>query len=274
MSTQPKYTAMSWVLALLTILLPQASVAQLKLYDNFSSGRINPSKWIGEPASLAGGSDQDRREVSIGLCGKGENRRLQMSQTSYSAIPDSNGSSGVGFGLGFAQPSQVKAVSFTLAVDEMEVVDCGSNSSSGTVGFFGDYFNPTGATNGQTGDIVASIAVTRFSQTGDLDVGATVSQCQDAQCNGQTTIGFQDLGFVKAGSTNRFSAIWDQPNHQFIFRLNNNPQIAVPYAMPDTLPPGKADKSFFVFGEVPHCTTKPRPVASIDAGFDNVYVNP
>jgi hypothetical protein len=274
MSTQPKYTAMSWVLALLTILLPQVTVAQMKLYDNFSSSRINPSKWIGEPASLVGGSDQDRREVSIGLFGERENRRLQISQTIYSAITDNNGSSGIGFGLGFVQPSQVKAVSFTLAVDEMKVVDCGSSSSLGTVGFFGDYFNPTGATDGQTGDIVASIGVTRFSQTGALDVGAAVSQCQDAQCNGQTTIGFQDLGLVKAGSTNTLSAIWDQPNHQFIFSLNHNPPSTVPYTMPDSFPPGKADKSFFVFGDVPHCTTKPRPFASIDARFGNVYVNP
>jgi len=274
MSRQPKYTAMSWTLTLLTILLPQATVAQLKLYDNFSSTRINPSKWIGEPVSLAGGSNQDRREVSIGLFGEGENRRLQISQTSYSAIRDNNGSSGMGFGLGFVRPSQVKAVSFTLAVDEMQVVDCGSNSSFGTVGFFGDYFNPSGATDGQTGDIVASIGVTRFSQTGALDVGASVSQCQDAQCNGQTTIGSQDLGLVKAGSTNTLSAIWDQPNHQFIFSLNHNAPSTVPYTMPDRFPPGKADKSFFVFGDVPHCTTKPRPFASIDARFGNVYVNP
>jgi len=259
MSTQPKYTAMSWVLALLTILLPQATVAQLKLYDNFSSSRINPSKWIGEPASLVGGSDQDRREVSIGLFGEGENRRLGISQTSYSAITDNSGSSGIGFGLGFVQPSQVKAVSFTLAVDEMQVVDCGSNSSFGTVGFFGDYFNPTGATNGQTGDIVASIGVTRFSQTGALDVGASVSQCQDARCNGQTTIGSQDLGLVKAGSTNTLSTIWDQPNHQFIFRLNNDPTIALPYMMPNSFPPGKADKSFFVLATFPTAPRSPDP---------------
>jgi hypothetical protein len=41
--------------------------------------------------------------------------------------------------------------------------------------------------------------------------------------------------------------------------------------MPDSFPPGKGDKSFFVFGDAPHCTTKTRPFASIDAGFGNVY---
>jgi hypothetical protein len=228
---------------------------------------------VGEPASLAGGSDQDRREVNVGLAGEGEYRRLRISQTSYSAITDNNGSSGIGFGLGFVHPKEVKAVSFTLAVDEMQVVDCGSNSAFGTVGFLGDYFNPTGATNGQTGDIAAGMGVTRSSQTGTLDVGASISQCQDAQCN-QTITASQDLGPVKASSTITLSALCDQPNHQFIFSLNNNPRIALPYTMPDSFPPGKADKSFFVFGDAPHCTTKPRPFASIDAGFGNVYVNP
>jgi hypothetical protein len=274
MFTRARWTIVSLALLWLTLGLSSSSIAQTKLYDDFRSKRIDPSKWVGEPASLAPGSDKDRREVSVGIVGEEEDRRLRISQTNYSAITDNNGSSGIGFGLGFAKPSQLQAVSFTLSVDEMQVFDCGSNPSFATVGFFGDYFNPTGATNGQTADIVASIGVTRFSHTAALDVGASVSQCQDAQCNGQTTLSFQDLGLVKAGSTNTLSAIWDQHNHQFIFGLNNNSPIAVPYNVPDSFPPGNADKSFFVFGDVPHCTTKPRPFASIDARFGNVYVNP
>jgi hypothetical protein len=214
--------------------------------------------------------------VSVGLAGEEENRRLRISQTNYSAITDNSGSGGSGFGLGFARPSQLRAVSFTLTVDQMQLIDCGSNQTFDTVGFFGDYFNPTGATNGQTGDIVASVGVTGFNtNTGTVfDMSASVSQCQDPQCNGQTTLLFQDLGLVPPGSTNTLSAIWDQPNHQFVFRLNKNPSIALGYAMPDTHPPGNADKSFFVFGLVPHCTSTPRPLASADALFGNVYVNP
>jgi hypothetical protein len=276
MFMQPGRTIVSGALLLLTIGLSIPSIAQLKLYDNFSSKRIDPSKWVGEPASLPGGSDRDRREVSVGLAGEEENRRLRISQTNYSAVTDNNGSSGSGFGLGFAQPSKVKAVSFTLAVDQMQLVDCGVNQTFATVGFFGDYFNPTGASNGQTGDIVASIGVTGFNTNPGkaFDVGASVSQCQDPQCNSQATLLSQDLGLVPAGSTNTLSAIWDQPNHQFVFRLNNNPPIALVYAVPDSFPPGNADKSFFVFGLVPHCTATPRPLASVDSLFGNVFVNP
>lgn len=275
MCTQPGRTIVSseLVWCFLTLGLSTPCATQLELYDNFRSNRIDPSKWIGEPASLPGGSDRDRREVSIGLAGEEENRRLRISQTNYSSIADNNGSSGSGFGLGFAQHSRVKAVSFTLAVDEVQVFDCASNPTFATGGFFGDYFNPTGATNGQTGDIVASIGVTRFSSTGALDVGASVSQCQDAKCNGQTALSFQDLGPVNAGSTNTLSAVWDQPNYQFIFQLTNDAPVPLAYTVPDGFPPGLADKSFFVFGLVPHCTANPRPFASIDALFGSVYVN-
>lgn len=273
MSTRFELSAATFVLVLLTLAVPQAGFAQMMLYDNFRSTRIDPSKWVGEPASLYPGSDQDRREVSIGLVGGESNRRLQISQTNYSEITDNNGSSGIGFGLGFAQPSQIKAVSFTVSVQEMQAVDCASNPSFATLGFFGEYFNPTGATNGQTGDIVASISITRFSSNGALEVGASFSQCQDTQCNVQTTLWSQDLGPVQSGSLNTLSAIWDQQNHRFIFRLNNTPPVAAPYTLSDTSPPGRADRSFFVFGDVPHCTSIPRPFASIDGRFGNVYVN-
>jgi hypothetical protein len=270
-------TIISGVLLLLTVGLSTSSIAQLKLYDNFRSKRIDPSKWVGEPASLLPvGDNRDRREVSVALAGEEQNRRLRISQTNYSAITDNTGLNISGFGLGFAQPSQVKAVSFTLKVDQMELVDCGSNQTFDTVGFFGEYFNPTGATNGQTGDVVASIGVTGFNtNTGVVfDMSAYVAQCQDPQCNGQTTLSSQDLGLVPPGSTNTLSAIWDQPNHQFVFRLNNNPSIQLAYTMPDGFPPGLADRSFFVVGIVPHCTSIPRPLASAGALFGNVYVNP
>src|SRR5215469_1966970 len=165
----------------IAVVLSNAGVAQLVLYDNFRSKQIDPSKWVGEPSSVPGGSDKDRREVSVGLVGEAENRRLHISETAYSTITDDNGASGSGFGLGFANPSHVKAVSFTLAVDKEQAVGCASNPSNpsfATAGFFGDYFNPTSPQNGATGDIVTSIGITRFStDTGTaLDASASISQ--------------------------------------------------------------------------------------------------
>src|SRR5215469_14368416 len=262
----------------IAVVLSNAGVAQLVLYDNFRSKQIDPSKWVGEPSSVPGGSDKDRREVTVGLVGEAENRRLHISETAYSAITDDNGASGSGFGLGFANPSQLKAVSFTLAVDKVEAVGCAGNSSFAGAGFFGDYFNPNLASpQNATGDIAVSVGVGRLStDVGTaLTVSASISQCQDPQCNGQTTLSSKNLGLVEPDSTNTLSAIWDQPNHQFVFSLNDEPPVALSYyPLPDSFPPGLPDKSFFVFGSVPHCTTAPRPFTSIDTFFGNVYVNP
>jgi len=266
---------LSLTLAFLALTWSNAAVTPLVLYDNFQSTHIDPAKWVGEPASLPNATDKDRREVKIELVGEDDSRRLHISQTAYSSIADNNGDGGVGFGLGFANPSMVKSVSFTLAVGTEEV-GCGADDPAWAgAGFFGDYFNPSGAQDGQTGDIVASIGVGRLSTDNvtTLDASASVSQCQDAQCNGQTVLVSQDLGPVQAGSTNRYSATWDQPNHQFVFRLNNNASVALPYNLPDSLPPGLSDKSFYVFASIPHCTTAPRPVTQIDAFVGSVYVN-
>ena len=192
---------------------------------------------------------------------------------------DNSGGSGNGFGLGFANSSQLRSVSFTLAVNKEQTVGCAAtnpdNLATATAGFFGDYFNPGLAQDGQTGDIVASIGVTNFSTNTSttFDVGASISQCQDPKCDGQTTLSFQDLGPVAPGSTNTLAAAWDQANHRFIFSLNDNPPVTLTYNMPDNFPPGIADKSFFVFGFVPHCTSAPRPFASLDTTFGDVYVN-
>jgi hypothetical protein len=89
-------------LILTTLALSNVGVAQLKLYDDFNSKSIDPSKWVGEPPSIAGGSNKDRRESTVELSGQKQDRHLRISQTSYSAITDNNGASGTGFGLGFA----------------------------------------------------------------------------------------------------------------------------------------------------------------------------
>src|ERR1700680_170006 len=204
MLTRPKWTFRTWMLLLLTLGLSKAGVAQLAPYDNFNSKHIDPSKWVGEPSSIPGGSDKDRREVTVGLVGEEENRRLHISETAYSATTDNNGASGSGFGLGFAEPGKVKAVSFTLAVNKEQSVGCASNPAFAVAGFFGDYFNPTSPQNGAIGDIVASIGTSRFSTDSGtaLDVNGSISRCDDSKCDGQTTLSFRDFGPVQPGSTN------------------------------------------------------------------------
>jgi hypothetical protein len=265
-----------WMLALLTLALCKAGVAQLVLYDNFNSKQIDPAKWVGAPTSLA--SDANRREVAVQVVGE-KNRRLRISETIYSANTDNTGSGGDGFGVSFASPEKVTAVSFTLALNKDAASSCTGYLSYGWAGagFFGRYFNPTDAHDGPLGDIAASVSIGRLSADppGSLSVSAAIVRCGDKtpSCDTQISLSSQTLGYVQLGSNNTFSVAWDQANHQFIFQLNNDSPVPLAYAESDAFPPGLQDKSFWVAGNVPHCTTRPRRSAAIDALFDNAYVN-
>jgi len=132
MAAKSKWTVLASVAGV--FILTSFANAQLQLYDNFSSKHLDASKWVGEPASIVGGSDKDRRETTVELSGAGAARHLHIAQTSYADVTDNAGANGSGFGLGFAEPSNVTAVSFTLAVNQEASVGCASSASFGDAG--------------------------------------------------------------------------------------------------------------------------------------------
>jgi len=262
-----------WMLVLLTLALSKASQGQLVLYDNFNSKHIDPSKWVGAATSLS--SDANRREVAVQLVGE-KNRQLLIAENIYSANTGNTGSAGDGFGLAFASPEKVTALSFTLAVNKDAISGCAANPIGWAgAGFFGRYFNPTG--DGPIGDIAASVSIGRLStdSLGSLTVNAAIVRCNDntPSCDDQSTLSSQILGYLQLGGNNTYSVTWDRTNHQFIFQMNNGSQVSLAYAVSDAYQPGFPDKSFWVSGNVPHCSAKPRPSASVEALFDDVYVN-
>jgi hypothetical protein len=263
-------------LVLLLLALPATAAAQLVFYDDFSAKRIDPGKWIGVPSSVSGDGDVDRREVSVGLLGQGASRGLHISQTMYSTTGTNTGSGGSGFGLGFANAGKLTAVSFSLTVNDAQSLSCGANAAFGVAGLSAAFFNPSPSPDGATGDVTVSIDALRFStDTGNnVEVIGGIAQCLDRKCNNQTSLSFVDLGPVALGSANTLAVTWDKPNHQFIFQLNAGTPVASGYTVSDAYPPGLDLKSLFVFGSVPHCTATPRPYATMDTLFDNVFVNP
>jgi len=265
-------------LVLVTLALSATAAAQLVPYDDFSSTRIDPAKWIGVPASVTVEGDVDRREVSVGLLGQGASRGLHISQTMYSSTGTNTGAGGSGFGLGFAHASKLTAVSFSLTVKDAQPLGCDDNGAAAFVvaGLSATFFNPNPSPDGSTGDITVGLSAIRFSTDSgnNVDISGGIAQCNDRKCINQTNLSFADLGPVPIGSTNTLAVTWDKPNHQFIFQLNANTPVASGYTLSDAYPPGVDLKSLFVFGAVPHCTATPRPYASMDTLFDNVFVNP
>jgi hypothetical protein len=264
-----------WAVFLLTLASSKATVAQLVLYDNFNSRRIDPARWDGSFL------DPDARDVVREVTAtpeKDDDRRLHIKESTYSVTTDDSGASGSIFGLGFPVPNAITEVSFTVAVKDVTVIACGSNPGPVDIGpeFRGRFFNTESSPTSQLGDVEGGIGAYRNpTDTGSaIPVTFHYERCDDDFCGSRTTLGFGDLGSVQPGTTNRFHLKWDQPNHRFIFQLNNGPMVVSPYTVSDTSQPSFAFRAIDVARQVAHCTTTPRPFASIDAYFDNVRVNP
>jgi hypothetical protein len=242
--------------------------AQMVLYDNFDTGVINPSKWVGEQFF-----DPDIREALRELA-PAQNvpqakQRLHLMHRAYSATTDDNGSSGGLFGLSFPNPSAITAISFQLVVNQLGVGACSTNPGIGgtSAEFRGSFFSADASpTSSNDHDVVADIGIGTVQQSGVIVTGFV------AEYNG-TVLGYQELGTVALGSTNTLFLQWDQPNHRFIFQLNNGAQVFEPYSVSDTSPPFYPFKGIALARVVPHCTSTPRPFVVLDADFDNVYVN-
>ena len=217
--------------------------------------------------TATGGQDQDN------------DRRLHLKETTYSTITDDNGASGSIFGLGFPVPSAITEASFSVFVKDAKTVGCGSNPSAPVdIGpeFRGRFFNTESSPTTQLGDVEGGIGAYRTPS----DVGSAIQvtfhyeRCDDDFCSTRTPLGFGVVGSIQPGTTNAFHIKWDQANHRFIYQLNNGPLVISPYTVSDSSPPSFAFRTIDIARQVAHCTTTPRPFASIDAYFDNVRINP
>lgn len=273
MFSRLRWVLLASVFVLSTVALSKAAVTQLVLYDNFASRNIDHSKWNGWQFF-----DLDVLDATRQLVGEEENRRLHLALTAYSSTADDFGGSGGPFGLAFPVPNAVKEASFTTVVNRAEAVACASNPSLDVtdVEFRGNFFNMDNSTTSQIGDVVAAISISRSATDvgSALTVAGFYNRCDDQFCGSQTNLGYRTLGYVQPGAVSTLRIKWDQPNHQFIFQLNSQAEVASPYTVSDTTPAVFPNKIIDVGRVVPHCTTTPRPFTSMDALVSNVYVNP
>jgi hypothetical protein len=104
-------------------------------------------------------------------------------------------------------------------------------------------------------------------------VNFLVLRCDDAGCFVATLLDSGDLGPIKKGKIAALRLQWDPENDQFIFQRDDEPEIFSQYAVSDTASPGAPFKRLQVIHFVENCTTEPRPVAFMEAFFDDVFVN-
>ena len=250
--------------------------AQNTLYDSFSKPLIDPTKWMGvqfyDPYM-----EEAIRQLTPTPNVPGDHR-LRLSQRAYAPTADNSGLSAGNLAVGFPNPNNITAVSFTVVPQSLVSKACSTNAAVGGVsaGFGGTFFNPSSSPNGAQGDVVSGITIGNTSNNTGTNLTAfyNLFQCNDPNCGTSTNLGSGALGSVQPKSSNTLTIKWDHPNHQFIYQLNSNAPVAVPYNVGDSFPPGNPYKNLQTVRGVPHCTSSPRPYAFLDSYVDNVYVNP
>ena len=257
-------------------------------YDTFEVGPINPDRWLGltdglDPFSFGSNLYEQNRTIVMDPSGVG--RDLRVLNRSY-GLTDSNSGVALGlYGLNFKNAGPVTAIRARIQVLSAVSKGCLNNSSptialARLAGFF---FNAAPATTGLTDAVLAQVVVQRRSNSTDplnvFEVVGSVLRCGDFDCRNVNFIGVPSgivfLGKVTAGQWVRVLVQWDQANQQFIFQRDNQAQKFVSYAgvVTDVDSPGVQVKGLGVINLVANCTSPPRPVASMNALFDNVAVN-
>jgi hypothetical protein len=260
-----RLSAHAAAIAAATLCWCNTASAQMVLYDNFSSNVISPVKWGGVPGDPA---VLDELRVLQVIPGHPGTKQLHIRQIAYGLTTDNSSSSGGLYGLSFSNPARINAVTFTTVLNKLKVVDCVANPTTrGGPEFRGNFFSTVASPTSDLNDVGANIGISlNLGQTSPTAVGFVY------QGDG-TVLGYQILGPITVGTAYTLSIRWDQPNHQFIFQMNNDTPVVESYTVSDINPPFSPGKYLSVARLVTSCTAKPRPYALIDADFRNVYVN-
>jgi hypothetical protein len=272
----------SWILIFTVILsgfivLPEIAQAQLVLYDNFNSGKINPEKWNGfEPAGTAAApnAESGRRVVE---------KKLQLHLTSYGETSsDTGGPSGGNQRLRFNNPTPITGIQAKVAIQKAVAQGCAANltDARSRVQITGAFFND-GSSSGsgdETGNFQPSIEM-RLDSNGNRNIFAFVQRCDDPQCDNTTTI-VPHLFTTSwtLGAFRTLKLVWDEANDQFLFTVNPGTPAAetanLSYTgFSDANPPENDRKEIRINNDPVNCTAG-RTRALTTVLFDNVMVNP
>jgi hypothetical protein len=255
--------------------VPVYALERLVPYDDFNAAHIDPDKWSGGVYGDA--STEAIRQL--------QDHRLRLAYRSYGKTEADRGSLWHNQSLVFPNSATITAIQATVQVTDAMATGCrGNPRSTETVAILGGFFFNTATPTppGWVNEVMAGFRLVRTSDASEppdvLRVHSFVLHCKEKwDCHPldpRTKLHLQNLGLVKLGEMTRLRVQWDQENHRFIFQRGGDPEIVAPYTVSDTSPPGSDSKKWLtITNGVANCTATPRPVAFIDALFDDVMVN-
>jgi len=227
------------------LLAPVPAFAQaFVLYDDFSSGIIDPAKWYG--SSVDGNFSGPMAEMSRRI----EGGQLRLMMTNYGNTLSDSGTTtgridlrpkltGVLGGPGFIVGMQANATILASRIQK-----CGANTSTGgaraqMLGFFFNDGTSTGPDD-RTGNIIGFINMQKNAPPLDNQViTAGISRCLIASCEQSTTLASQTFDATWAlNETVTLRLVWKKANGKFTFVAKGETHdIFYPGGLIDSGPP-------------------------------------
>jgi hypothetical protein len=266
--TDQQKTVTVLFLTLLTASLAPLLNAQVRsglitpVYDNFNSQWLDPNKWETTANCWNGLPLECVREI--------QNGQLRLAIRAMGSQNSDFGDQQTASFLQFANPGAVKSITATVTVRSANGALCPSNSFVGTAKatIHGAFFN-TGS-GSYLDDVQAALVLSSYNSLGSstLDVGGWIG-------DGNGVNIWTHMGNYPKGTPIFATVSWDQSNHQFIFTVRPDGgavnQVAVPYNLPDSLPPASPWKQLEAAADPPNCSSIPA-FSNIEVLFDNVIV--
>jgi hypothetical protein len=205
------------------------------VYEDWSNLTIRSDRWRG--SEVAGGQEIVRKVRNLHLA-----MRYRMEGFINSDVGFAEGANI----LSTSNPTQITQMAADAKIKSYETHECATNprlTRVRTIRLDIVKFNDGGSTGptDRTGDYIGRVQVVRDSDATDppeiLQAVGSIHRCQNADCSDQKRFGGDNpLGPVTVGKAHQVRVTWDKPNHQFLFGLNTNADVAVPYTASDSAP--------------------------------------
>jgi len=262
------------IFLLVAVIVSAQAFEPLVLYDDFNGELIEPDKWFG--GEFLGASQESVRTI--------QGSRLYLFSRAYGKTDSDNGHLFSDVALLFSNSPAVMAIEAAVQVTMFKVIECPTNPIAAFLpqpgarlaGFF--FNTDTPIPYSHVNDVLAAIGIGRQSalidQENVLHVFTVVFHCADQFCTAGTFLDSADLGPLNIGENVELKIRWDPENNQFMFQRDDEPEIVSSYApLSDTAAPSVALKGLDMITIVANCKAGSRPMASMDALFDDVFVN-
>jgi hypothetical protein len=237
--------------------------AQLIVYDDFATARIDESRWTG-------------RQITTRTGGTGSLLEIQREVTNAQAlvlqtrVVGGSGAEGGGYSvdnaLAFRHSQALSEIMFDVVVRRAEAGSCSlGNATASARGVFPLF-------NDGLGDVVAIVGVSRSANAGtapaNLDVVASLVHRTDTE---ETSLGSMVLGSTTIGQRVRLRMRWDPANDRVRFRRDAEALVSIDYSNPEAAEPTRPRKYLSATSSVSDCAAGSSS-AAVTAAFDDVRV--